>query len=185
MTDKIDKDCVKSQALQSVIVRRHPRFVTKALINAGGRTFVASIGRSGISALKREGDGATPLASMRIIHGFYRADRVRIPPTRLEMQPIKVDDGWCDAPQHACYNRSIRLPFDHSSETLRRDDMLYDICLVLDWNYHARSRHCGSAIFLHIANPYGKATEGCVAVSPKAMCQLLQHIKRGTIVRVV
>ncbi len=184
MIDKIDKDCVKSQALQSVIVRRHPRFITKAIINADGRVFVASLGRSGINAFKREGDGATPLAAMRITHGFYRADRVQIPPTRLDMKPIRADNGWCDAPHHASYNRQVRLPFAHSSEKLWRADMLYDICLVLDWNYRARSRHRGSAIFLHIANPNGKPTEGCIAVSLRDMVQLLHSVGRDTIVRV-
>lgn len=185
MINKITPDWVKSQPLQTVVVRRDPRSQTRALVNAGGLIFPALIGRSGRTALKIEGDGATPLASMRVLYGFYRADRVRPPMGRVPLVPIAADMGWCDAPDHGVYNRPVRLPFSASHENLMRDDNLYDICLVLDWNLRQRRRYRGSAIFFHLASPEGKPTQGCIAVSQRAMIRLLQIMGPHTSVRVV
>lgn len=183
--NKITPDWVKSQPLETVVVRRDPRSQTKALVNAGGLIFPALIGRSGRTALKIEGDGATPLASMRVLYGYYRADRVRPPMGRVPLVPIAADMGWCDAPDHGVYNRLVRLPFSASHENLMRDDNLYDICLVLDWNLRQRRRYRGSAIFFHLASPEGKPTQGCIAVSQRAMIRLLQIMGPHTSVRVV
>lgn len=185
MIHKINKDCGKIHALQTVIVRPHPGSCTAALLNAQGLVFPAIIGRSGRSVFKREGDGATPLGSMKIICGFYRADRVRLPPTRLRMIPIRADTGWCDAPGAASYNQPVRLPFNASHEKMMRKDRLYDICLVLDWNITQRRRNIGSAIFWHLTDPGGRPTEGCIAIDPGAMRRLLPLLSRQTIVRVI
>ncbi|MEX3011776.1 L,D-transpeptidase [Hoeflea sp. TYP-13] len=154
-------------------------------MNADGLVFQAFLGRSGCTAFKAEGDGATPLARMRIAYGFYRADRVSLPQTRLPMIPVRADMGWCDAPDHPSYNRPVRLPFGASHEVLMRNDRLYDICLVLDWNISERRRHRGSAIFMHLTHPEGKPTEGCIAVSPSAMRRLLPLLRKGTVVQVL
>ncbi len=185
MNAKIDADCVKIQALRTFIVRRDPRRTQRALLQAGRLTIPAAIGRSGLSALKREGDGATPRGAMRLLHGYYRADRVRPPPTRLAMRPIDEQMGWCDAPHHAVYNRLVRLPFDHGHERMMRRDRLYDICLVLDWNIRERRRHTGSAIFFHLTGPGHAPTEGCIAIDRRAMLRLLPHLAPTTVVRVV
>jgi L,D-peptidoglycan transpeptidase YkuD (ErfK/YbiS/YcfS/YnhG family) len=59
-----------------------------------------------------------------------------------------------------------------------RDDRLYDVCLVLDWNLppFGRKRNGGSAIFLHVARPGFPPTEGCIAVAPETMRALLPRI---------
>lgn len=132
---------------------------------------------------KREGDGATPVAAMRVLGGGFRADRVRRPQTMLRLGPIRPRDGWCDAPADPNYNRPVTLPFTASHERLTRDDRLYDVCLVLDWNIRPRARNRGSAIFLHVARPGFPPTEGCIAVAPAAMRWLLPRIGPDTVVR--
>lgn len=149
---------------------------------AGGMSFEAFIGRSGRTAFKVEGDGATPVARMRLCHGYFRSDRVRLPQTRLAMQAIRPNTGWCDAPGHGAYNRQVQLPFGPSHEQLWREDGLYDICLVLDWNMSERRRSRGCAIFFHLSK--GKPTEGCIAVSRRAMLRLLPVLDRQTVVTV-
>jgi L,D-peptidoglycan transpeptidase YkuD (ErfK/YbiS/YcfS/YnhG family) len=123
---------------------------------------------------------------MRVVSGFFRADRVKRPATVLSLAAIRRDDGWCDAPCDANYNRPVKLPIRASHERMMRDDELYDVCLVLDWNLppYSRKRFGGSAIFLHIARPGFPPTEGCISVSPKAMRWLLPRIGPGTVVRV-
>lgn len=96
------------------------------------------------------------------------------------MRPIRNDDGWCDAPGHACYNRPVRTPFAASHEVMRRIDRLYDIVLVLDHNQCPRNARAGSAVFLHIQPPDGGPTAGCVALSLRDMRMVLAGLKRGS-----
>lgn len=175
----------KNQVLRCLALRRDPRRRRRALLQAGHLVVPAAIGRSGFSTAKREGDGATPVANLRILSGYYRADRVRLPPTRLAMRAIRADHGWCDDPGQGCYNRAVRLPFAGGHERMMRDDGLYDICLVLDWNIRSRRRHHGSAIFFHLAMPGHPPTEGCIAIRRRAMLRLLPLLGPETMVRIV
>lgn len=77
------------------------------------------------------------------------------------------------------------MPFKPGHELLKRDDSLYDICIVLDWNITSRRRNHGSAIFFHLARPGYEPTAGCVALKMRDMMRLLPHLKKGTILRVL
>ncbi|CAN7327635.1 L,D-transpeptidase family protein [Pararhizobium sp. LjRoot255] len=171
--------------VRTIVVRRKPGNQSRALVTFAGRTEEAAIGRSGISSRKREGDGATPIAAMRLIGGYVRHDRVSLPPTALPLRFTPRNLLWCDEPRHANYNRPVTAPFKPSHEKMRREDGLYDICLVMDWNLRSRKRYGGSAIFFHLAKPGYEPTEGCVAVSLPAMKRLLRFMRRGTVVRVL
>lgn len=153
-------------------------------MNAGGWVFRCALGRSGISALKREGDGATPLGRLRILCG-YRSPGWRRRPVSLGLATLRVDQGWCDATADRNYNRPVRLPYPASHERMRRPDGLYDVCLVLDWNIRPRRRNCGSAIFFHLARPRHLPTEGCVAIPRPVMARLLPRLSRRTVLRVL
>jgi len=166
-------------------VRRLPGEPNKALLSFGGRCCEAAIGRSGCTIFKREGDGATPVARMAMLYGYYRSDRLARPETRLAMVPTRPDSGWCDESGHAAYNRPVRLPFPGRHERLMRDDGLYDICIVLDWNIRSRQRSRGSAIFFHLAATDFAPTEGCIAVKRADMQWLLRFCDRDTIITVM
>ena len=157
----------------------------RALVQVGPLIVPAAIGRSGRSILKREGDGATPIAGMKLLHGFTRGDRIRSLKTALPMRRIRKDMLWCDQPDNPNYNRLVKAPFKPSHEELHRGDGLYDICLVLDWNVNSRRRHRGSAIFFHLIRPGYEPTAGCVAVDLRDMRRILPLLRKGTIVRVV
>lgn len=169
--------------ISTITVRPAPRDPRRGILVADGRTFACALGRSGMRPIKREGDGATPIASMPVLDGYFRADRMTRPACPLPLQAIGPRDGWCDALSDANYNRPVTLPFPASHETMMRADRLYDICIVLDWNFRARMRGGGSAIFLHIARPGFPPTEGCVAVAPQTMRWLLPRIGRETVVK--
>lgn len=170
-----------------VTVRARPGNGAQGLISVNGLVFDCALGRGGITAFKREGDGATPLAAMRPLRVFYRADRRKagIGPARLPSFQIRTDLGWCDAPDNANYNCLVRLPFAASHEKMLREDRLYDVCVVLDWNIGSRRRGRGSAIFLHIAKPGMLPTEGCIAVTPWVMARLLPLLSRQTRIAVL
>lgn len=165
----------------SVLVRRSPLSKTQAIVQFGSLRLRAALGRSGIKSRKREGDGATPRSSMPLISAYLRGDRLRSGiRSPLPLQRLKPGMLWCDAPGHAAYNRPVRSPFRASHETLCRDDGLYDVCIVLDWNLRRRSRGMGSAIFLHMAKPGYTPTEGCIALKPQDMIRLMPHLRAGT-----
>jgi L,D-peptidoglycan transpeptidase YkuD (ErfK/YbiS/YcfS/YnhG family) len=174
-----------SKPLAEIILRPQPGNPRRAILQAGPLTFYAALGRSGRSSRKREGDGATPIAAMRILHGFYRRDHGAPPPSRLKLMPIRRWMLWCDAPGDANYNRPVRAPFRKSHEHMMRSDGLYDICLVLDWNVSSRKQGAGSAIFFHLARSGYSPTEGCVAISRRDMERLLPLIGPQTVLRVL
>lgn len=158
---------------------------TQGMLVADRKVYRCAIGRGGIRALKREGDGATPLGRMRLLRGYHRKGRLASVRSGLRLLAIEADLGWCDAPGDANYNRPVRLPYKASHERMLRNDRLYDCCIVLDYNLSQRRRGAGSAIFLHIAHPDFRPTEGCVAVSPRTMARLLPHLSPDTVVVVL
>lgn len=167
---------------QIVSVFPRPGNKQKGLLKIGSQTFRCALGRSGIGIMKKEGDGKTPLAKMKVLFGFFRADRWPISSRPYWIKKANHTLGWCDAPDDPNYNRAVNLPFAASHETLTRDDPLYDCVIVLGWNIEARSRNRGSAIFLHLARDGFLPTEGCIAVSKATMRHLILRIEPGTII---
>jgi L,D-peptidoglycan transpeptidase YkuD (ErfK/YbiS/YcfS/YnhG family) len=142
-------------------------------VTIGNLRFPAAIGRGGVRALKREGDGATPLGAWRAMAVFYRPDRLKRPRTGLPVRALRPNLGWCDAPADRNYNRAVGLPYPKSHEKLWREDHLYDAIVVLDYNFTHRIGGRGSAIFMHIARPGFTPTEGCVAMTRAHLLRLL------------
>lgn len=170
--------------LARLTVRPRPGNRSQGLLNAGGTVFACALGGGGISANKREGDGATPLGRMRVVSGYFRKGTVTHGATRLAMIPIGPDLGWCEVPDDRNYNRPVTIPYAASHERMLRDDALYDFCLVLDWNIVPRRRGRGSAIFFHLARPGFTPTQGCVAVTKPVMARLLPHLSSRTVMTV-
>lgn len=167
-------------------VRARPLDRRLGVVRVGSSTLPCALGRSGIRRVgKREGDGATPAGDLALVAVLYRRDRVPRPVTALSVRSIGRNDGWCDDPADRRYNRPVPLPHPARCERLWRDDRLYDIVVVLDWNLSRRRPGRGSAIFLHLARPGFAPTEGCVAVTLPAMRRLLAAAGRGAVLRVV
>jgi L,D-peptidoglycan transpeptidase YkuD (ErfK/YbiS/YcfS/YnhG family) len=162
-----------SAALRRIAVVPSPIDRSRGLLAVGGSFVPCALGRTGIARRKREGDGATPAGTLRPVLAWWRPDRVARPVTRLPTAPIRADSGWCDDPADRSYNRPVRLPFAAGHERLWRDDRLYDLCVLLDWNLDRPVSGAGSAIFLHLAAPGVTPTAGCIAVSEPAMRRLL------------
>jgi L,D-peptidoglycan transpeptidase YkuD (ErfK/YbiS/YcfS/YnhG family) len=125
---------------------------------------------------KREGDGATPQGCFPLRRVLYRADRLPRPRTALETGAIAPEDAWCDDPEHADYNRAVRLPHPGRHETLWREDGLYDVVVILGYNDDPAVKGRGSAIFLHVARPGLAPTEGCVALRLDDLLEVLARI---------
>ena len=94
-----ERESVRSRLL--LVVRRSPLGRARAILQFGGLTFPAAIGRGGVTAMKREGDGATPRAQMRLIAGYYRGDRIGRPASPSEARSDRRAHGMvrCAAPR--------------------------------------------------------------------------------------
>ncbi|MCP5364298.1 MAG: L,D-transpeptidase family protein [Hyphomicrobiales bacterium] len=141
--------------------------------------FRCALGRSGVSAHKREGDGATPAGAFVLRELFFRADRLPPPETGLAVQAIEPEAGWCDDAQDPGYNRLVRLPYSGRHERLWRDDHLYDVLVVIGHNDDPVIPGCGSAIFLHVAGADYPPTEGCVALALDDLLYVMRDVQPG------
>ncbi|MCZ4353313.1 L,D-transpeptidase family protein [Roseovarius aestuarii] len=146
------------------------------------RRYPCSIGKGGIRADKREGDGATPVGTHRIVMTLYRPDRIAQPAPWA--RPILPGDLWSDDSADAAYNQWVRAPYGHSHESLRRADPLYDLILVTDWNWPVSQAGRGSCIFMHQWRRPGYPTEGCVALRRDHLHYLAGEIPPGTVLRI-
>jgi L,D-peptidoglycan transpeptidase YkuD (ErfK/YbiS/YcfS/YnhG family) len=146
----------------------------------GDKTYRCAIGRSGFSADKKEGDGATPLGIFQLRECWYRADRIAAPTTKLPLRIIGENDGWCDDPKSPNYNKHVKLPYNFSHERLFRDDAVYDIIAPIGYNDDPAVSGKGSAIFLHLAHGDYRPTEGCIALAKPDFLAILRDIDTNT-----
>jgi L,D-peptidoglycan transpeptidase YkuD (ErfK/YbiS/YcfS/YnhG family) len=160
-------------ACRDITVFSSPRERHRGLVRCGALSLPCALGRSGVSHLKREGDGATPAGRHRLLSLIVRPDRGLHPRAAVPIRAMRKNDGWCEDRAHGSYNRPIRLPSSAGHETMWRGDQLYDVVGVLDWNFRPRIRGCGSAIFLHLARPGYGPTAGCIALNRRDLTLLL------------
>jgi len=153
-------------------------------LDCGGRTYRCALGRGDIVADKTEGDGGTPAGAYPLRRVLYRPDRLTPPSTGLPVDEIGPDQGWCDAPGHPDYNRQVQLPFAASHEELWRQDMVYDVIVILGHNDDPPTPGNGSAIFMHVARPDYGPTEGCVALALPDLLEVLAVCGSGDVIRI-
>ena len=136
-------------------------------------------------------DGITPRGRWPVREIFYRSDRIARPQVTLPLRAIRPQDGWCDAPHDANYNRLVTLPYRASAERMWRDDHLYDLVAVLGYNDDPVVPGKGSAIFLHLTRSGGESrsdalkepdysvTQGCVALAFADALAALEQLQPG------
>ena len=156
----------------------HDLVLTSRGLRFMGRVFPCTIGRSGRTTRKREGDGATPVGEHRLVGMLYRPERMARPADWA--LPIRPFDLWSDDPSAEDYNHMVRAPYAFSHEKLRRADPLYDLIILTDWNWPYSVKGRGSAIFIHSWRRPGYPTEGCVALRSDYLKWIAARIKHRT-----
>jgi L,D-peptidoglycan transpeptidase YkuD (ErfK/YbiS/YcfS/YnhG family) len=151
---------------------------------AGPFAIPVALGRTGIRADKREGDGATPRGSFRPVRLWWRADRLPRPRTLLPLRKIGPDDAWCEDPHNRRYNQPFKRSANEPGDRLRRDDALYDIIVEIDHNTRPRVAGRGSAVFLHIARPAFGPSAGCVAMRLRDLQRLVARLSLKTRIKI-
>lgn len=162
-----------------ITVRRRAGEPTKGVLALDGRPIAVALGRGGLKANKREGDGGTPIGTFRPLRLWWRKDRHPRPTTLLPVRIIQPSDGWCEDPSNRHYNQPVRLAANSSADRLMRADHLYDFIVEIDHNTRPRIAGRGSAVFLHLARPGFAPTAGCIAMTRSSMLRLLARLNRG------
>jgi L,D-peptidoglycan transpeptidase YkuD (ErfK/YbiS/YcfS/YnhG family) len=171
---------MRKYSLSRISVRRKPGQPTRGWLTAGPHALPVALGRGGVQANKREGDGATPRGTFRLKRLWWRAERHPRPATLLPLRRIKPDDGWCEDPSDPRYNRPVKVPPGGKTDRLARADALYDFVIEIDHNTRPRVAGRGSAVFIHVARPQFAPTAGCVALDINALRRLLARMSPRT-----
>ena len=164
---------MRSNAFKLLRVHAKPGDPRRGVLLAGPHALPVALGRGGIKANKREGDGATPRGKFRPRRLWWRSDRAPPPASLLPVRRIRRDDGWCEDPRDRAYNRPVKVPRDSPADRLWRQDRLYDLIVEIDHNTRPRMAGRGSAVFIHVARPGFAATAGCIALEQRTLRRLL------------
>jgi L,D-peptidoglycan transpeptidase YkuD (ErfK/YbiS/YcfS/YnhG family) len=167
---------LRDRQLTLVAVRVAAGDRTRGWLVADGQTIPVALGRGGIRANKREGDGGTPKGVFRPVRLWWRADRYKRPRTFLPVRAIGPEDAWCEDPADRHYNQPVKRASNQGGDHLQRDDHLYDFIIEIDHNTHPRIAGRGSAVFLHLARKDFSPTAGCVSMTRGAMLRLLKRL---------
>lgn len=155
-----------------------------SFLSFNNKKFKCSIGKNGLTNNKMEGDLKTPMGKFKFIKCYYRSDRIKKPQTRLPCKKITKDIGWCDDSNSKYYNKEVKVSKKFSLEKLYRQDHVYDILIVLNYNSKPIIKGKGSAIFFHISKKNYTPTKGCVAVSRKLLLEILKKVKKNSIIKI-
>jgi L,D-peptidoglycan transpeptidase YkuD (ErfK/YbiS/YcfS/YnhG family) len=184
LTSRMDNSVISNTYLKPgrdrplSVIRIHPApgNPRRGWLIAGGQAIPVALGRGGIKANKREGDGGTPKGTFRPRQMWWRVDRHIRPRTFLPARAIGPEDAWCEDPDSRRYNQPIRLDRNSGGDRLMRDDHLYDFIVEIDHNTRPRIANRGSAVFLHLARGNFAPTAGCVSMTKSAMLRLLARL---------
>lgn len=170
------------RSLSRVQVRTRPGDRSKGWLVAGNLAVPVALGRSGIIANKREGDGATPRGAFHPLRLWWRPDRGPAPRTQLPLQRIGPNDAWSEDPADRRYNRPVKRKAGEPGDRLARQDHLYDLIVEIDHNTRPRIAGRGSAVFIHLARPRFAPTAGCVALDRKRLRWLVERLDPNTLI---
>ncbi len=158
--------------------------VKNGFLLSEGQKYKCSVGHNGLNDNKSEGDGCTPTGYFKINKILYRPDKINKHTFNLDSEIIEESDGWCDDVESDEYNQKIKFPFKKSAEHLYRDDDLYDIVCIIDYNLNPIIKGKGSAIFLHVARDDYSPTQGCVAIKKDDLIQVALNLDRNSSIRI-
>ena len=167
-------------SLGTIYVDARPGMRARGWLRAGPLLLPVALGRAGIRADKREGDGATPHGHYHPLRVWWRADRLHRPRTLLPVRRIGRSDAWNEDPADRRYNHPFRRSASEPGDRLWRADGLYDILVEIDHNTRPRVAGRGSAVFLHVARPGFAPTAGCIALMLSDLQRLLMQMSCKT-----
>ena len=83
---------------------------------------------------KKEGDLITPKGTFKVVNVFYRPDKLNKIKSGIPVFEIKRKYRWCTDPRNHNYNSLIVGKTNCTYENLYREDDIYDLVVVLNYN---------------------------------------------------
>jgi L,D-peptidoglycan transpeptidase YkuD (ErfK/YbiS/YcfS/YnhG family) len=146
-----------------------------------GKEYRCALGKNGIAEEKVEGDGKTPKGRFPIREVWYRKDKLGPQAFPFPTHEMTRQDAWCDDPTSPDYNKHV-LVDENATESLWREDNLYDVVVVLGYNDDPPIPGKGSAIFMHVARDGYTGTAGCIALSLEDLLKVLSRVTPQTLI---
>ena len=147
------------------------------------KIYKCSFGINGLNKTKKEGDKSTPIGIFSLGNLFVRTDRIKNLKTNFHYISIEKTMAWSDDPNSKDYNKLIKVNSDHR-EIMFRNDHIYDLILVINYNIHPIIPNKGSAIFIHISKDNNTPTQGCVALNLDDFREILITLKPSDKIRI-
>jgi L,D-peptidoglycan transpeptidase YkuD (ErfK/YbiS/YcfS/YnhG family) len=139
----------------------------------------ARVGRKGLSANRREGDGTTPTGTYRIGRTMYGNEAN--PGVRFRYRRLRCGDWWDEDPSSPTYNSFQHVacgttpPFTGGSEGMWQQPRPYPYLAVVEYNMRPVVPGRGSGIFLHAQN--GGPTIGCISLRKAELRAVLRWLR--------
>ena len=146
---------------------------------AVGGPHTARLGKNGLSANRREGDGTTPTGVFRIGRTMYGNEPN--PGVRFRYRRLRCGDWWDEDPRSPTYNTFQHVPcgqkppFGGASEGMWQQPRPYPFLAVIEYNTRPAVPYKGSGIFLHAET--GGPTIGCVSIRKEALRAVLRWLR--------
>jgi L,D-peptidoglycan transpeptidase YkuD (ErfK/YbiS/YcfS/YnhG family) len=143
--------------------------------------YTARLGKNGLSANRREGDGTTPTGMYRIGATMYGNEAN--PGVRFRYRRVGCGDWWDEDPASPTYNSFQHVAcgttpaFAGASEGMWQQPRPYPFLAVIEYNMRPVVPGKGSGIFLHAQT--GGPTIGCVSIGKAQLRAVLRWLRPG------
>ena len=141
--------------------------------------YTARLGKNGLSASRREGDGTTPTGTYRIGRTMYGNEPN--PGVRFTYRRLRCGDWWDEDPSSPTYNSfqhvtcGTKPPFGGGSEGMWQQPRPYPYLAVVEYNMRPVVPGRGSGIFLHAQT--GGPTIGCISLRKDQLRAVLRWLR--------
>ncbi|MCX6351936.1 MAG: hypothetical protein NTX03_08735 [Bacteroidetes bacterium] len=127
---------------------------------------------------KREGDGKAPAGIFTLLKVFGKPEfltpNIKLPTLPTSPDLICVDDVLSVHYNEIISREDFAIPQWKSAEEMYREDKLYDLGLIVDYNFSAPKAGLGSCIFMHVWRSQTQGTEGCTAMAKKDISKIIR-----------
>lgn len=143
--------------------------------------YTARLGKNGLSANRREGDGTTPTGTYRIGRTMYGNEPN--PGVKFRYRKLRCGDWWDEDARSPTYNSfqhvrcGMKPPFGAGSEGMWQQPKPYPFLAVVEYNMRPTVPGKGSGIFLHAQT--GGPTIGCVSLRKAQLRTVLRWLRPG------
>ena len=136
------------------------------------KKITCAVGKNGIGIKKKEGDLVTPKGIFKVVKIFYRSDKLKKVRSGIPIVEIQKKYKWCTDPRSHYYNSLLTKRINCVYEDLYRNDDLYDLVLVL--NYNLTKLNTKGVQYLFTADQKRNLLKVAWQLEKKIFCSLLK-----------